>query len=181
MRRASDLLLDGVEGYSSVDGRAESLPLETASVHLIAAAQAFHWFEAERARAEFLRVLTDQGKVVLIWNDRVFDDPLHMALDEVFDEFGGARRAALVAHEDRSDVPRFFGSTVPQEFSWPHGHYLNQEGLLSLVFSRSYISGRDTREGPMIAERVRKIFSRFAANGTVAVRYRTVAIVGRPT
>lgn len=180
MRRASDLLLGGIDGYRSVDGRAESMPVETASVHLITAAQAFHWFEIERARAEFLRVLTGQGQVALIWNDRVSDDPLHVALDEVFGDFGGARRAALVAHEHRSDVPRFFGATKPKEFSWPHVHYLDQEGLLSLVFSRSYIPARSTREGPMIAERVREIFNHFAANGTVEVRYRTVAILGRP-
>ena len=180
MRAASDRLLGGVAGYRSADGCAESIPLEAASVHLITAAQAFHWFEVDRARAEFLRVLVPHGQVALIWNDRVLEDPLHVALDSVFAEFGGVKRAALVAHEDRSDVPRFFGLARPEEFSWPHEHFLDQEGLLSLVYSRSYIPERSTPEGRAVAHRVRRIFDRFFVNGIVNVRYRTVAVLGRP-
>ena len=180
MRRASDRLLRGNDGYSSVDGCAESIPLAASSVHLITAAQAFHWFEVEQARAEFLRVLTPHGLVALIWNDRVLGNPVNEAVDEVFADFGGAKRAALVAHEDRSQVPRFFGSARPKEFSWPHGHHLDEEGLLSLVFSRSYIPGRNTEAGRKVTDRARGVFARYVANGMVNIRYRTVAILGRP-
>jgi ubiquinone/menaquinone biosynthesis C-methylase UbiE len=181
MRRMADSNLGEYPGYRSVEGCAEAMPLEAASIHLITAAQAFHWFEVERARNEFLRVLSAQGQVALIWNDRILDDPLQVALDEMFSEFGGAKRGALLAHEDRSVVPRFFGSTRPKEFSWPHAHCLNEAGLMSLVFSRSYMPGRNSRDGPAVAGRVREVFSRFAADGSVKVGYRTVAIVGRPT
>lgn len=180
MRGASDQLLRGIDGYSSVDGCAESIPLAASLVHLITAAQAFHWFEIEQARAEFLRVLTPQGLVALIWNDRVLENPVNEALDEVFADFGGAKRVALVAHEDRSQVPRFFGSARPEEFSWPHEHHLDEEGLLSLVFSRSYIPGRNTEAGRKVTDRVHGVFARYVANGMVDIRYRTVAILGRP-
>jgi SAM-dependent methyltransferase len=180
MRRVADSLFGKIDGYRSVEGCAEAMPLELASVHLITAAQAFHWFEVERARTEFLRVLTAQGQVALIWNDRILDDPLQVELDEVFSEFGGAKRGALLAHEDRSSVPRFFGSSRPAQFSWPHSHCLNEAELMSLVFSRSYIPGRNSRAGRVIEDRVREVFSHFAADGSVEVRYRSVAVVGRP-
>ncbi len=180
MRRAADGFLGARGGQPSLDGCAESIPLASGSVHLIAAAQAFHWFEVERARAEFLRVLTADGQVALIWNDRVIQHPLNQALDEVFADFGGAKRSALVAHEDRSAVPRFFGSAQPREFAWPHAHRLDESGLQSLVFSRSYIPNRDTADGHAVAERTRGVFRRFAAGGTVEIHYRTVAIIGRP-
>lgn len=180
MRAASDLLLGELEGYFSADGCAEALPLESASVDLITAAQAFHWFEIERARKECLRVLAPSGKVALIWNDRVLEDPLHLALNEIFSEFGGAKRAALLAHEDRAETPKFFGSTDPEEFSWPHQHFLDKAGLLSLVFSRSYIPERDTPDGHAVAHRVRQVFGRLQQNGIVAIRYQTVVILGRP-
>lgn len=180
MRAAADHFLGHVDGYRSVDGRAESIPLDASSVQLVAAAQAFHWFEVDRARAEFLRILVPDGEVALIWNDRVLDDPLHVALDEVFTDFGGAKRAALVAHEDRSDVPRFFGDARPSELAWPHAHLVDVHGLTSLVFSRSYMPERSTSEGARVVECVSGVFDRFATNGAVCVRYRTVAIVGRP-
>ncbi|HYG35677.1 MAG TPA: class I SAM-dependent methyltransferase [Clostridia bacterium] len=181
MRRESDRLLGGTAGYSSAEGCAESIPLQPASVHLITAAQAFHWFEIERARAEFLRVLAPQGQVALIWNDRVQEDPLHLALNGLFSQFGGDKRSALVVHEDLSDVPRFFGSAHPQELSWPHSHRLDESGFISLVFSRSYMPARNTREGDEATERARPIFHSFAVNGTVAIRYKTVVIIGRLT
>ena len=151
------------------------------SVDLITAAQAFHWFEVEAARTECLRVLAPHGNVALIWNDRVAGDPLHTALDEVFAEFGGEKRAALLAHEDRSDVPRFFRAARPVELAWPHAHSLDAEGLLCLVFSRSYMPERSTPAGQAVAQRVRRIHDRLGQNGTVTVRYRTVVVLGRPS
>jgi SAM-dependent methyltransferase len=181
MRRAADRLLGGNKSYSSVAGCAEDMPLESASTDLITAAQAFHWFDVPRARTEFLRVLTPQGQVALIWNDRVPDDPLNLALDEISTEFGGAKRAALVAHEkERSDVPRFFGAAQPLESVWPNSQFLDEEGLKALVFSRSYIPGRTSTDAPKVASRISGLFRRFMTKGTVEITYRTIAYIGRP-
>ena len=181
MRAAADHLLNGIEGYRSLDGSAEAMPLESDSIDLVTVALAFHWFDVERARAEFLRILTPQGQVAIIWNDRVFEDPLHVAFDELADKFGGAKRAAIVAHEkDRADVSRFLGNTQLQEFCWPHAHRLGENEFLALVFSRSYIPERGTQKGQDVADRAREIFDRFATNGAVEIRYQTIAIVGRP-
>lgn len=181
MRRAADLLLGGLEGYFSMDGCAESIPLETGSVDLATAAQAFHWFDAGRARHEFLRILAPQGQAALIRNDRAFEDPLQEAFDEIADEFGGVRREALLAHEKaQASAALFFGSTRPRQFSWPNSHCLDARGFLSLILSRSYMPDRNTPGGRAAANRVDELFKRFARNGVVEVRYQTTAVVGRP-
>jgi SAM-dependent methyltransferase len=180
MRQAADTLLGDFAGYRGVEGCAESIPLAAASVDLITAAQAFHWFDVDRAREEFLRVLTPGGLVALIWNDRVWEDPLHVALDEVFGRFGGEKRAALVAHEDRSNVPRFFGAGPCTQSAWPHAQPLDEAGLLSLAFSRSYMPAGDSPQGKEADGQLRAIFRRLAVAGAVTVRYRTVMFLGRP-
>lgn len=185
MRAAADAWLGAHPGYRSSPGRAEALPLADGSIDLLCAAQAFHWFEIEAARAEALRVLKKPGgKVALIWNDRVPDAPLHRALDALFAEFGGAKRAALLAHEERHEVPRFFGgAAAARELSWPHEHRLDADGLAALVFSRSYMPARDSAAGSAVSAALAPLFARFAAaqgDGRVAVPYRTVAIIGRP-
>lgn len=180
MRAAADAALARYPGYSSASGTAEHIPLPNSSVDLITAAQAFHWFDITVARAEFLRVLKPQGHVALIWNDRVSTDPLHAALDEIFAEYGGAKRGAMLAHDERSQVPAFFGAAKPLELTWPHAHQLTEEGLLSLVFSRSYMPARDSAAGQQASQQVRELFRSLAADGHVAVRYTTVAIIGRP-
>jgi SAM-dependent methyltransferase len=180
MRKASDHFLGNIPGYRSADGCAESIPLEVCSVDLVTAAQAFHWFVAEKARAECLRVLRPEGKVALIWNHRILEDPLHAALDAIFAEFGGAKRAALAAHEQDADMPSFFGAAKPLELSWKYEHPIDQHGLASLVFSRSYMPERSSPGGEQASLRVREVFSRFSSAGSVTVRYRTTAIIGRP-
>nr|WP_315491647.1 class I SAM-dependent methyltransferase [uncultured Rhodoferax sp.] len=181
MRAAADHTLAArFAGYRSASGTAEHLPLPDASADLITAAQAFHWFDIAAARAEFLRVLKPQGQVALIWNDRVLTDPLHVALDVIFAQYGGAKRGALLAHEERGQVPAFFGSCTPQELTWPHEHRLNEEGLLSLVFSRSYMPVRDSEPGRQASQVVRDVYHRLAHKDGLDVRYTTVAIVGRP-
>jgi SAM-dependent methyltransferase len=101
MRAVADRLADVYPAYQGVAGSAESLPLPDSSVDLVTAAQAFHWFHPENARAEFLRVLKPDGMVALIWNDRLPGDALNQALDELFREYRGMKSAALAAREER--------------------------------------------------------------------------------
>ncbi len=180
MRAAAEHFLAGHAGYQSADGSAESMPLKDSSVDLVTAAQSFHWFDVDAARSECLRVLNDRGQVALIWNDRRGDDPLHTKLDAIFAEFGGAKRVAIVDQGGRSDVPRFFGDATSQEWTWPHEHRLGAAGLASLVFSRSYMPARDSAAGRAAMQRVAMLFKELAVGGSVAVRYTTLAIVGRP-
>jgi len=52
------------------DGSAERMALRDGSAHAITVAQAFHWFDGDRALAEFHRVLVPGGRLGLIWNVR---------------------------------------------------------------------------------------------------------------
>lgn len=180
MRAACDSALGSRAGYRSVQGKAEHTTLADASIDLVTAAQAFHWFDVDAAREEILRVLRPSGRVALIWNDRVRTDPLHVAMDEVFAAYGGARRGAMLAHEDRSDVPRFFAGADVRGIDLPHEHRLDREGLRALAFSRSYMPPPETDAGVQAMRDIDAIFARFESGGELRVRYRTVAFVGRP-
>jgi hypothetical protein len=118
--------------------------------------------------------------VALVWNDRVRSDALHVAMDDVFANYGGAKRGAMLAHENRSDVPRFFNGAAVQEIDLPHEHRLDRDGLCALAFSRSYMPQAESHDGRSAAREIDAIFERFADDGSVDVRYRCVAFVGRP-
>jgi len=67
------------------DGTAERMALRDGSAHAITVAQAFHWFDGDRALAEFHRVLAPGGKVGLIWNVRDRRTPWVDAWDRIVD------------------------------------------------------------------------------------------------
>jgi SAM-dependent methyltransferase len=168
--------------FHGVAGSAEATTLPDGSVDAVAAAQAFHWFDIARARTECLRILRPAGQVVLVWNDRVLTDPGHAALDQLFAEFGGEQRRALVAHEaSRSDAPAFFNGAPVRELAFDHQQRLGAVGLIALVCSRSYMPAQDSAAGAEVAARVRRVFDTHAgADAGITLRYRTVALLGRP-
>jgi len=53
-----------------IDATAEATTLPRASVDMVAAGRAFHWFDKERALAEFRRILSPAGWVTLVAVDR---------------------------------------------------------------------------------------------------------------
>jgi SAM-dependent methyltransferase len=68
-----------IDTGEAIAGSAESLPLPDASVDAIFAAEAFHWFDWERALPEIARVLRPGGVLALLWNRY---DPRDFVLSE---------------------------------------------------------------------------------------------------
>ncbi len=176
MRAAADALLSESPRYRSVDGSAEATGLAAGSIDLVTAAQAFHWFDPQRARAECLRILRPGASAAIIWNDRVATHPLNRALDQVFTRWGGPQRVAQqAARQGRSALAVFFGKASPPSIELAHAHALDLGGLKSLVYSRSYMPRPDSAAGAQIDVHLAAVFSDHAHHGTVEVRYRTIA------
>ena len=68
MRRIAEDDLARHGSFVSVNATAEMTSLPEASVDFITVAQAFHWFDRQKFRAECRRLLRPGGKVILVWN-----------------------------------------------------------------------------------------------------------------
>src|SRR5271154_5125153 len=64
MREAGERLLAAFPKFTSVAGTAEATTLADHSVDFVTAAQAAHWFNRERTRREFVRILKAGGWLV---------------------------------------------------------------------------------------------------------------------
>ena len=62
---------------------AEQLPFADQSFDAVTVAQAFHWFDAPAALAEFARVLRPGGGLALVWNERDESDPVVAELTRI--------------------------------------------------------------------------------------------------
>ena len=64
------ILEEQVPGTRTAVASAEDIPLADRSVDVVIAAQAFHWFDLDRALPEIARVLRPGGRLCLVWNQR---------------------------------------------------------------------------------------------------------------
>ena len=79
MRQEAVGRLHANEHFISLPKSAESSGMPGASVDLITAAQAFHWFDLDKTKREWSRILRPGGWVALIWNERDDSGPLDPA------------------------------------------------------------------------------------------------------
>jgi SAM-dependent methyltransferase len=133
-----------------LDGSAEALPLADASADAVCVAQAYHWFDAERALAEIARVLVPVGVLGLLWNLRDDGVPwvrdLTVALRGAGDVLTEARSIA-----ERPVVHPAFGSVERREI--PNPVPFDRRRLREWASSTSRIAVLDTdgREAALAA------------------------------
>jgi SAM-dependent methyltransferase len=183
MREAGERLLQSYPSFTSVAARAEATTLPAASVDLVTAGQAFHWFDKVGARQEFERILKPGGWVVLIWNDRHTDSsPFLVAYEELLREF--ATDYDKVNHQEldpEKDIGGFFGPGGCLQRSVPNSQTFDFAGLKGRLLSSSYApeAGHPNYE-PML-QALEGIFYIFEEAGLVRFEYDTKVYAGQLT
>jgi SAM-dependent methyltransferase len=180
MRAAAEAHLAGHPGFRSVTGTAEDTTLPAASVDLWVAAQAFHWFDAPRAREEMLRVLKPEGWAALLWNER---PALPGAFLEEYDELllqHAAEYARIVA--SRADEPTmrvFFGGAM-QLATFPNQQTFDSQGLIGRLMSSSYAPEPGHPQHEPLMRAVEELFGRHQRGGEVVFPYETLVYYAQP-
>lgn len=180
MREAAEQSLGGNPLFTSVAARAEETGLATASVDLIVAAQAFHWFDAEKSRAEFLRIMKPGGWVALIWNERWVDaTPFLRAYEEVLHRH--AIDYESVDHRNVGDeaIGAFFRPAGFRFAAFRNIQNFDNNGLKGRCLSSSYTPPEGSPECEALISELREIFNQHQENGIVSFEYRTNVYFGQ--
>jgi SAM-dependent methyltransferase len=179
MRHAGERLLARFPKFASVGGTAEATALPDTTVDFVTAAQAAHWFDCERARREFMRILKPGGSLVLLWNERLTDSTAFLQeYEQLLLTFGTDYEE--VRHERTTDAVNDFFDPAPfQERVFPMRQEFDYAGLEGRLLSSSYAPGPEhPNHAPMLRELTR-IFEAHALAGRVTFDYNTRIYFGR--
>lgn len=116
-----------------LDGTAEELPLDDATVDTVMVGQAFHWFDVPRATAEMRRVLRRGGTIGLFWNMLDDGEPW---IDEFCDLVEAEERFSRLNH-DQAPPYDVEGLSTPERKLFRHTERYDVDRLLAFVLSRS--------------------------------------------
>ncbi len=178
MREKGTELLAGYDRMVPVAGTAEKTTLTSASVDFVTAAQAAHWFDLRKTRAEFARILKPAGWCVLIWNERATEttaflrdyEQLLLTYGTDYKEVRHERTTAII-HE-------FFAPARSEERVFEMRQQFDYEGAAGRLNSSSYAPapGHPSYE-PMMQE-LQRIFRTHAKGGIVEFEYKTRVYYG---
>ncbi|HMD17143.1 MAG TPA: class I SAM-dependent methyltransferase [Terriglobales bacterium] len=178
MREMGVHQLDGYAQLVSVAGTAEETTLGTSSVDFVTAAQAAHWFDLPRARAEFTRILKPGGWCVLIWNERrTSTTPFLCEYEQLLLTYGTDYKE--VRHERTTAIiHEFFAPAPHQELVFGLRQQFDYEGTAGRLLSSSYAPLEGPSHAPMMQE-LQRIFSAHAIDDRVEFEYNTRVYYGR--
>lgn len=151
-------------------GSAEQIPLEDNSVDAVLVAQAWHWFDPDRAAAEVARVLRPGGRLGLLWNVR--DERLGWVKD-----FGHIVGLEHDWANTTITLPDTFTEVASHRVEWTN--YITPQALIDYVASRSYCITSPAEVRTRTLEQVRELLTShpaLAQAGGIALPYITVCL-----
>jgi ubiquinone/menaquinone biosynthesis C-methylase UbiE len=180
MRQAGEEYLASYDGFSSIEGSAESTTLDDASVDFVTAGQAFHWFDQDAARREFTRILKPGGWVVVLWNERLMDTtPFLLDFEALLRKFGTDYSRVNESYPREEQMRDFFQHHAYRQERLPNFQEFDFDGLAGRLRSSSYVPANDHPSyAPMMAE-LERIFRAHQQNGTIRIEYLTRVYFGQ--
>ncbi len=180
MREAAERLLVAYQRFQSVAAQAEETTLPNRSADFVTAGQAFHWFDREKTREEFARILKPRGWVALIWNERVVDTtPFLVAYEQLLKNYSTDYEQVDHRRIDADVIRDFFGGDGFSLKQFKNVQVFDYEGLKGRLLSSSYApeEGHPNYE-PMLAE-LQRIFHVYQTEGKVVFEYVTQMYYGQ--
>ena len=165
-----DMLRTALPDTPALLGSAEQIPLPDNAVDAVLVAQAWHWFDPERAVAEVARVLRPGGRLGVLWNTR--DERLGWVKD-----FG--QIVGLEHDRDNAtvDLPEPFTDISTHQVEWTN--YITHEALIDYVASRSYCITSPAEVRTRTLDEVRDLLAShpsLASSTGLAMPYITVCV-----
>ncbi len=159
-----------------IAGTAEWTGLDEASVDLVTAFQAFHWFDHVKALREMVRIVRPGGRAAVVYNERDERDPFAAAYGELVrtyetDETERRRTEGLEA------FAAFEGWHVRRRIEVRNEQPLDLAGVLARARSTSYLPKTGPKADELHAA-VRALFAQHEHAGRVVMAMRTIVATG---
>lgn len=148
-------LAAAVPGVRVLDGHAESLPLEDASVDAAVVGQAFHWFHPGPALAELHRVLAPGGRLALVWNRWEREGWVQDVYGVIEPLRGDAPSWTAGGGREAFEDSPHFGPLTEARFS--HVQDGDRDSVIARVTSISFIAALADEQRAGVVRRVRAI------------------------
>ena len=167
------------DGFTAVNGTAESTTLPRASIDVIFCAQAFHWFNTAATAAEWRRVLRPYGYVVLVWNNIDIAGKLEREYQDLMLAVATDKGDAIRASRGAQTRNVLFADGVAERIIVPNSQTLDYDGFVGRTESFSFAPKQDDPRHNTLMDGLRRLYDAYQADGQITLSYETVMIFGQ--
>lgn len=178
MRTIAEKKFRNYDNFNSINKIAKDTNLEDNSISIITVAQSFHYFDLDKAKKEFIRILKSDGKVVLLWNFRLRESDFIREYEDIIYNLHSNKVNPTHAQDNMTDevFKKFFVNYEivnicnSQDFDF--------ESLWGRTLSNNHMPNENEPEYLRLYEDIKKLFNKYQQNGKVLFKYRTQIVVG---
>ena len=180
MREAAEDYLKNYPHFHNINGTAEATSLPGQGMDFVTAGTAFHWFDIQKTKIEFRRILKHSGWVILVWNVR---DKEHSALLHDYEEllltYGKNYKDSRAQEFDQTAVAEFFSPNEMKIAAFNNQQQFDWEGFKGRLLSTSYSLRPGAAQYEEMLCALKSIFDRHQKDGSVEFLYSTKLYYGR--
>ena len=182
MREGAERQLAQFSEFVSVNGSAEATTLESESIDLIIAGQAFHWFDQAAAKFEFQRILRPGKSVALIWNERNHGGTAFQAgYEDLLKQFCNDYDQVDYKRVDTEALKQFFSPYPYSTYEYSNKQHFDFEGLKGRLLSSSYCPVEGEPNYEPVMNGLSDLFHSHQTDGQITFDYNTRVYVGQLT
>ena len=176
MREAGEKILKDYINFISINGTAENTMLADECVDFVVSGQAFHWFDTEKAKQEFMRILKHNGYCILVWNERELDSSTFMkSYEKLLLKYGTDYTETRHENIEEKVFNKFYGVRNFKLATYANSQVFDYSGLKGRLLSSSYVPF-DSNE---MLEELKKLFDKHNNDGKLKFDYVTKIYFGR--
>lgn len=180
MREAAERLLAQYSKFHSVNGTAEQTALDEGSVDYIVAAQAYHWFDREKTRTEFARILRPSGWCVILWNSRRLDStPFLREYERLLNQYSSDYSDVQHKNIEQDQLRAWFRPGTYQYHCLYNEQRFDWDGFVGRVLSSSYCPVEGDPQHEPLMNGLRDAFQKYQEHGQVCFEYDTEIHLGK--
>ncbi|MEO8210070.1 MAG: class I SAM-dependent methyltransferase [bacterium] len=179
MRKGAEKNFEVSKNFISITGTAEATTLDSNSIDFIISGQAFHWFDKEKCKIEFKRILKKNGYVILMWNLRDRKSQFMEVYENLCMKYGRDYAKLYQDDVDADEIANFFYPVINKIKTFPNFQLLNYEELEGRLLSSSYIPLKDNPVFEKMIDELKDIFEKNNIAGKVKMEYKTTLYYGK--
>ncbi|GEM_PF-83967 len=179
MRNEAERQFSGIASFLSVNGTGENTTLQTDSVDAIVCAEAFHWFNNEKSKLEFKRILKQDGYVFLVWNTFGSENPYAQDIIDLNKRVCNKKNYNNIRVSKDEHAADLFGKNGFEKITFDNNLNQSFEALLGGMLSASYAPQKDDLNYEEYVKGINKIFEQYKDGDKIKTIFKSECYYGK--